>query len=61
VLNPQGPPAGEVVFDNVQFRLQPDREILKGVSFTVPAGQGRDRRADRRRQIHDQPAAVPLL
>jgi ABC-type transport system involved in Fe-S cluster assembly fused permease/ATPase subunit len=30
--------AGEVVFDNVQFGYQPSRTILKGVSFTVPAG-----------------------
>jgi len=31
-------PAGEVVFDNVRFGYGPDREILKGVSFRVPAG-----------------------
>ena len=29
---------GEVVFDNVHFGYQPEREILKGVSFRVPAG-----------------------
>ena len=31
-------PAGSVVFDDVHFGYRPDRAILKGVSFTVPAG-----------------------
>jgi ATP-binding cassette subfamily B protein len=31
-------PAGSVVFDDVHFGYRPDRPILKGVSFTVPAG-----------------------
>lgn len=30
--------AGEVVFDDVRFGYQSNRAILKGVSFTVPAG-----------------------
>jgi len=30
---------GEVVFEGVQFGYRPDREILKGVSFRVPAGR----------------------
>jgi len=30
--------AGEVVFDDVHFSYDPARPILKGVSFTVPAG-----------------------
>ena len=30
---------GEVSFDNVRFGYNPDREILKGISFTVPAGK----------------------
>jgi ATP-binding cassette, subfamily B, heavy metal transporter len=30
--------AGEVVFENVHFGYQPEREILKGLSFRVPAG-----------------------
>ena len=30
--------AGEVVFENVHFGYQANRKILKGVSFTVPAG-----------------------
>jgi ATP-binding cassette subfamily B protein len=30
---------GEVVFDDVRFHYRPDREILKGVSFTVPPGR----------------------
>ena len=29
---------GELVFDNVHFGYQPEREILKGISFRVPAG-----------------------
>ena len=29
---------GEVTFDRVHFGYQPEREILKGVSFRVPAG-----------------------
>jgi len=31
--------AGEVRFENVRFGYQPNREILKGVTFTVPAGR----------------------
>jgi len=31
--------AGEVRFDNVRFGYDPDREILHGVSFTIPAGK----------------------
>ncbi len=30
---------GEIVFDNVVFAYDPERIILKGVSFTVPAGK----------------------
>jgi ATP-binding cassette subfamily B protein len=30
---------GEIRFDNVIFAYEPDRTILKGVSFTVPAGK----------------------
>jgi ATP-binding cassette subfamily B protein len=37
LLAPQGAPS-EVRFENVYFGYNPDREILKGVSFTVPAG-----------------------
>ena len=32
-------PAGEVRFENVQFGYRPDRAILRGVDFTVPAGR----------------------
>ncbi len=32
-------PAGEVVFDNVRFGYEKDREILKGVSFTARPGE----------------------
>ncbi len=32
-------PAGEVRFEGVQFGYRPDRAILKGVDFTVPAGR----------------------
>ena len=35
---PAGRPAGEVRFEDVHFGYRPDREILKGVDFTVPAG-----------------------
>ncbi|ARO14559.1 ABC transporter ATP-binding protein/permease [Ketogulonicigenium robustum] len=31
--------AGEIRFEDVRFHYSPEREILKGVSFTVPAGQ----------------------
>ncbi|MBV9655581.1 MAG: ABC transporter ATP-binding protein/permease [Acetobacteraceae bacterium] len=31
--------SGEVRFDNVRFGYRPDREILKGVDFVVPAGR----------------------
>lgn len=31
--------AGDVRFDNVRFGYDPDREILKGVSFHVPPGE----------------------
>ncbi|MFT8245986.1 ABCB family ABC transporter ATP-binding protein/permease [Roseomonas sp. BN140053] len=34
---PAGP--GEVRFEDVHFGYRPDREILKGVSFTVPPGR----------------------
>jgi ABC-type transport system involved in Fe-S cluster assembly fused permease/ATPase subunit len=30
---------GQVTFDNVTFSYDPDRQILKGLSFTVPAGR----------------------
>ncbi len=32
-------PAGEVRFENVSFGYGPDRTILRGVDFTVPAGR----------------------
>jgi ATP-binding cassette subfamily B protein len=38
VLPPQGPPA-EIRFENVHFSYNPDREILKGISFTATPGQ----------------------
>jgi ATP-binding cassette subfamily B protein len=37
---------GEVRFESVQFGYQPDRPILKGIDFTVPAGRNSDRRPD---------------
>ncbi len=36
---PLGVGAGDVRFDNVRFGYEPDREILHGVSFHVPAGE----------------------
>src|SRR5215212_5641979 len=32
-------PKGAIRFDNVQFAYEPARQILKGLSFEVPAGQ----------------------
>ncbi len=34
-----GRAAGEVAFEDVHFGYRPDREILKGVSFRIPAGR----------------------
>ncbi len=31
-------PAGSIVFEDVHFGYRPDRGILKGLSFTIPAG-----------------------
>ncbi|MEP6342170.1 MAG: ABC transporter ATP-binding protein/permease [Maricaulaceae bacterium] len=31
--------AGKIIFEDVDFSYEPDREILKGVSFTVEAGK----------------------
>jgi len=36
---PLAPGPGEVRFEDVRFGYRPDREILKGVSFTVPPGR----------------------
>ena len=33
------PVRGEITFDNVVFGYNPDEPVLKGVSFTIPAGQ----------------------
>jgi ATP-binding cassette subfamily B protein len=38
LLPPQGPPAA-VRFDDVKFSYNPDREILKGISFSVEPGK----------------------
>jgi ATP-binding cassette subfamily B protein len=38
VLSPAGPPA-EIRFENVHFSYNPDRQILKGVSFLASPGQ----------------------
>ncbi len=37
IIPSQGPPA-EVTFQNVRFSYNPDREILKNISFTIPPG-----------------------
>ncbi len=37
-LPPRHAGSGEVVFDDVRFGYRPDREILHGVSFSVPPG-----------------------
>ena len=39
VLGADKPVAGEVVFADVRFAYEPDRIILQGVDFHVPAGQ----------------------
>ena len=39
LLGATRPTRGEVVFDNVAFSYEPDRQILKGVNFHVPAGK----------------------
>lgn len=36
---PIKPGDGEIVFDGVDFHYEPDRDILKQVSFTIPAGK----------------------
>ncbi len=33
------PVSGRIVFDNVVFGYNPDEPVLKGISFTIPAGQ----------------------
>ncbi len=38
-LGADKPVAGDVSFDDVRFAYEPDRVILQGVSFQVPAGQ----------------------
>ncbi len=38
-LQPDGARAGNVSFESVRFAYEPDRIILQGVSFHVPAGQ----------------------
>jgi len=52
---------GTVRFEDVHFAYIPERPILKGVTFEVPAGHRRDRRAFGSRQVHHLPAPVPLL
>jgi len=39
LLGAARPTRGEVVFDNVAFSYEPDRQILKRVNFHVPAGK----------------------
>jgi ATP-binding cassette, subfamily B, heavy metal transporter len=38
-LDAHGRARGDVSFDNVNFSYESDREILRGVSFSIPAGQ----------------------
>ncbi len=53
---------GNVAFEHVSFAYDPRRTILDDVSFTVPAGhRSRDRRRERRGQVDDLAAPVPLL
>ncbi len=39
LARPAGRPAGEVRFEGVRFGYRPDREILKGLDLTIPAGR----------------------
>ena len=39
VLGADKPVAGDVIFEDVRFAYEPDRIILQGVDFHVPAGQ----------------------
>ena len=53
---------GEIVFDNVRFAYEPSREILKGISLSVGAGQTRGAgRPFGIGQVHHRAAGVPLL
>ena len=53
---------GEIRFDNVVFAYDPERIVLKGISFTRARRQdGRRGGAFGRRQIHHQPHSLPLL
>ncbi len=53
---------GEIKFENVSFAYDPERTILKNVSFDGAGGQdGGHRRTVRRRQIHHLAHPVPLL
>ena len=66
VDRPGAPPLavvdGTIRFEDVHFSYDPDREILKGISFEVPAERdGRHRRPVGRRQVDDLAAALPLL
>ena len=51
-----------VRFEDVIFHYDPDRAILKGISFEVPGGRTvADRRPLRRRQVDHLAAPLPLL
>ena len=55
-------PAGEVRFEDVHFGYRPDRDDPAGRRFHRARRRAAGhRRADRRGQVHHQPAAVPLL
>ena len=59
---PLAVPHGAVRFRHVDFRYDLRRPILRDVDFLDAAGvEIRDRRVERRRQIDDRAAAVPLL
>ena len=54
--------SGTIRFENVRFAYEPERRILKGISFDVPAGKTVAVVGPvRRRQVDDLAAAVSLL
>jgi ATP-binding cassette subfamily B protein len=52
---------GVVRFEDVHFAYIPERQILKGVSFEVPAGKTVAIVGRRGRQVHHLAPAVPVL
>ncbi len=62
---PSAPPLvvtrGEIRFDNVVFAYEPARTVLKGISFTVPAGKTVAVVGPSGGKVHHQPHSLSLL